>query len=421
VSPRRLAAPLALIAVLIAAALLAGVGTGGGSGRELTAVFAGAHGLVPGGRVLAGGVRVGDVTDVRIGADGLPHVRMRVTPALRLRRGARADLRLRSNSGELNRVVELTTGRGPVLPDGAVIPLARTSSPVELDDALGTLDPAMRRDLRGVLAGLDGATSGLAPAYRTALRHSAGALTEAGALLGGVTRDGAALRTLVSQGQVATAALARSRGALGQTVQELSGLLRTTGARGDDVRAAVRALPAGLREPRAALEDVRAAVPTLRRLVRAAEPASRELRPTGELLAPTLRTAAPAVAAVATLLEHAGPGLRSLRPLLTASRATLADLGPALTDALPALDTLRVYAPELMGFLSGWSGAASSYDAAGHAVRLLPAEAPIPNTERPASSIEPGYIASPYLRVPGTLVGHPWTDYRSSFLSRQAP
>jgi len=390
-----------------------------GSGTiEVIAVFERAHGLIPGGLVVSNGVPVGEVADIGIGDDGLPHVRLRVDDDLHLREGARADLRLRSNSGELNRVVALSRGEGAALGDGAVIPVARTESPVELDDVLGTLEPAMRNDVRAVLAGLDDATTGLQDEFRTGLRHSATALAESASLVQGVTRDGAALRQLVTSGRVAADTLATNRAGLGATVAELAGLLRMTAARDDELRATVQALPAGLRGPRLALDEVRAAIPALRALVRAADPVSRELGPTARELAPTLRAATPTLRALNGLLRDAPAGLAALRPLLRAARPLAERLTPTLTAAGPALDQLRVFTPELAGFLGGWSQAASTYDAAGHAVRLMPSQAPIPTTEREATSLDPGYLAAPFLRTPGALVRQPWTDYRSSFLSK---
>ena len=90
---------------VVALAVVALIARPQSRGYEVTAVFEQANGLVTGGRVWAGGAVVGDVSQIRLGADGLPRVRMRIDEGYALHRGATADLRLMSNSGELNRAI----------------------------------------------------------------------------------------------------------------------------------------------------------------------------------------------------------------------------------------------------------------------------------------------------------------------------
>ena len=206
---------LAVVAVSILAVIAWPSGRGG---YEVTAVFEQAHGLVSGGRVMAGGVVVGEVKQIRLGPDGLPRVRMRIDDGYALHRGATADLRLMSNSGELNRAIFLRSGAGTPLRDGAVIPSSQTDQPVELDDALAAFTPQMRADFRHVVAQLDGTTSGLDDAFRAGLRQSSGAFAETAALLQAVNSDGAALRTVVGQGRQVSTALAASRQQLGASI-----------------------------------------------------------------------------------------------------------------------------------------------------------------------------------------------------------
>src|SRR5690606_36463720 len=66
---------------------------------ELRATFADVRGLIPGGEVVAGGVAVGTVTDVRLGEDDLPEATLAVDDDLRVHEGARANIRLGSNVG----------------------------------------------------------------------------------------------------------------------------------------------------------------------------------------------------------------------------------------------------------------------------------------------------------------------------------
>ena len=142
-----------------------------------------------------------------------------------------------------------------------------------------------------------------------------------------------------------------------------------------------------------------------------------QLRPTSVLLAHTLTVGSPALASIDATLRAAPPQLRALQLLLTAAGPSARALTPTLGHVLPILDVLRVYTPELVGFLSGWSDMGSSFDVAGHGLRFATAIIP-PNKTVSANSNAPGYIPAPFLRAPGTLIGQPWTNYQSSFLSR---
>lgn len=418
VRPARVAATAALlVAVAVAVVLL----WPGGGRYHVTAVFEQAQGLVAGNDVWAGGKIVGEIDEVRLGADGLPRVRMAVDHDYALRAGARADLRLLSNSGELNRIVVLTAGAGARLRDGATIPSRQTDQPVELDDVLDTFAPRMRADVRGVLARLDGSTRGLDEAFDASLRDSAGALAESAALLRATTADGAALRALVDRGASAAAAFARNRDALGATVEELEGLFAATAPRAAQLRAAVRALPGGLRGPRRALDELRATIGPLRRLVDAAAPATPALVPTSRALDRALGAGTPTLVSLARTARAAPPQLRALGTLLRRVEPAMRTLTPALNEGLGALDVTRVYTPEITAFLANWSGMSVSYDASGSAIRILPAGQMPPNHEISPDTWGPGYIPAPYLRTPGALVNEPWKDFRTSYLSRHAP
>jgi virulence factor Mce-like protein len=413
-SRKAFARPLVL-AALVVVVLLVALTRGGGT-YQVTAVFQQAYGIVTGDDVWTGGGVVGTISAIRLGRDGLPRVTMRIDDSYRLHATGTAELEFGSNSGELNRLVMLSSGSGPPLADGAVIPVSRTVSPVELDDVLGTFAPATRADIRYVLTQLDGATSGLSGAFAQTLRHSARALGETSDLLDQVTSDGAALRTLVSQGDLVTATLASQDTALSGTVDSLGHLLSTTASRQTQLEQAVSEMPAGLRAPRIALDRLSDEIPTLKRVISEAKPTVAQLRPTSTLLARTLTVAVRPLAQIASTLRFAPPKLRSLGGLLKIVNPTVRQLTPVAGKLLPILDVVRVYTPEIDGFFSGWADMTSSYDAAGHAIHLV-ITTPPPDTIVPPTSNAPGYLAAPFQRTPGALIGEPWTDYEQSFLS----
>jgi phospholipid/cholesterol/gamma-HCH transport system substrate-binding protein len=408
--------PLASLAVAVLAFAI--VVTQGASGMRVTAVFQQAYGLVPGGQVMIAGVQAGTIDSVTLSSDGLPHVAMRLDSGVVLHRGVWAELREISNSGELNRYVLLADpGRGPVLPDGAVIPSTQTAEPVEIDQLLNTLDPRTRAAVRGVLASFDSSTVNLGAAFRAALRHSADAFDQTAGVLHEVTFDGHALRTLVGSGAEVWATLAAQRPALAATVEQLSELLSETAQHQRSLNTAIALLPAGLREPRLALDRLRQAVPTLNRFITAAAPAVDQLRPTAAELAPVLRAARPAVDELAALTRSAPAALHRLGPLLPALYSTLVRIEPVLRLAMPVLDLVRVYTPDIAGLIANWASTNSSYDASGHGARILGSSAPPPATSQSPASGAPGFIPPPFLRLPGAAGGDPWRGYAASFLA----
>jgi phospholipid/cholesterol/gamma-HCH transport system substrate-binding protein len=414
--PARIALTALAVVTLAVVALIARPDS---HGYEVTAVFEQAHGLVKGGRVWAGGAVVGKISQVRLGRDGLPRVRMRVDDDYALHRGATADLRLMSNSGELNRAIMLTSGTGPRLHEGAVIPSTQTDQPVELDDVLAAFTPRMRADMRSVIKQFDGSTSGLDGAFRKGLRESSGAFAETAALLRSVNRDGEGLRTLVSQGRDVSSALATSRAQLGASVEGLSGLLSRVSANGQRLRASLPAIPPALNSARGSLDELRHGAPVLRRLLDASRPATAQLVPTSRVLRSTLDAAQPTLADLATTVRSAPRDIKALTPLLNQTEPTLKTLTPLLRDVLPVLDLTRTYTPEVAGFLSNWTDIASTYDAAGHGVRMMGSGPRPPDKIVSPDRVDPGYIESPYLRTPGALADEAWKDYSKSSLSSE--
>ena len=411
----RLIAVTALLVVAVAVVFIAAQPKS--TGYEVTAVFEQAHGLVPGGRVWAGGAVVGEVSKIKLGPDGLPRVGMRIDEGYVLHRGATADLRLMSNSGELNRAIMLTSGSGRRLRAGAVIPSTQTDQPVEIDDALAAFTPRMRADFRKVIAQFDNATSGLDEAFRAGLKESHGAFAETAALLRSVRRDGAALRTMVTQGRDVSTALAENRAELGSSIDGISGLVSRLDARGQQLRASLTAVPPAVASARSALDRLRSATPTLRRLMAASRPAAAQLGPTSKLVNTTLAAAQPALDDLAVTVRSAPRDMKALWPLLDASEPALKTLGPLLRDVLPVLDLSRVYTPEVAGFVSNWTGIASTYDAAGHGVRMMGSGVRPPDRVVSPDRNDPGYIDSPYVRTPGALTNEGWPDFAKSFLT----
>lgn len=147
---RRLPAVLAAAIALVLLAGVAGAVLRPGGGITLHARFASATGVYAGNNVDVLGLPVGRVTKVE------PHgtyvvVSMRVPDSVRVPAGVTATIVPPSVISD--RYVELSPvyRGGPTARDGAVIPLARTRSPVEYDDLIRSLDSLV--DALGPTAG----------------------------------------------------------------------------------------------------------------------------------------------------------------------------------------------------------------------------------------------------------------------------
>jgi len=386
---------------------------------EVVAVFDDTRGLIEGGEVTAGFQEVGSVEEITLGDDGLPRVRMRIDGEYDLHQGAFADIRLSSNVGAINRVVDLTQGNteAPELEDGDTLGPSSTDQPVDLDAAVSTLDPKTRADAARVLARLDAATVGRGKDLDATLRHSSEALNETADLLAQVNTDGAALRSLIVDTGTTVGALAESPGDLGASAERTATLLRVAGGRQAELRRSVQSLGPALSSGRLALESLDSAIPELRGLVVEGKPLLGRLGPVAKRLPPLVKQARPALRSARRLVRSGPRQFPRITPLLAEAVPLTRELEPAVRQLNPLLDYVRAYAPETVGFFQLGADAISNYDRNGHLVRFTPPPIQMPRHPEligPAHS-GPGSLVSPFNRYPGVLEGEPWIDFAGSF------
>ncbi|MDO9409649.1 MlaD family protein [Patulibacter sp.] len=387
------------------------------SGPRITAVFDAVPGLVEGAEVQRAGVTVGRVE--RIGLQGdRPRVTLRLDDDEALHRGAVADLRMVSLSGQLNRVVTIRDGRGSALRDGATLGLARTEQPVEVEQVLSTLDPATRAAVRRMVRGAESTVDGRGGALAGTLRRARAALQATGDTVGDLTADGDALRRVVSSTRRVTSALAAAPGVTGTAVDRLASVLGDTAAEQEALGASLAALPAGLRAPRATLDRLRRQVPELRATVADARPAVAALRAVAPEARTTLAAARPTLRDVRGLTADGPRQLVAVRPLVDEATPLLRALRPTLDRANPMLDEARVRLPDFFSFFANWADFTSVYDRNGHGARVGIVLPPTPNRTASPDGQDAGSLARPFLRPPGSLENRSWTDYVQSFASK---
>jgi ABC-type transporter Mla subunit MlaD len=388
---------------------------------EVRAVFDDVRGLIPGGDVTAGAIKVGTVSDVYLNENKDPEVVMEIDGDFVMHQGAFANIRLASNVGAVNRVVDLTEG-DPTLPelgDGTVLSGKATDQPVDFDLAVSTLTPKVRDDIGKVLAGLDESLKGRGGDFDRMLQNSSVTLNETANLLVSVNADGEALRTLVSEGQRVVSALAASPDDLGASADRLAQLLQVTGARQTELAQSVQLLGPALSNGRALLERTSESIPHLSRLVHESGPLLDELGPFADEVVPATKAATPFLHQTKKLIAETPPALREQVKFITLAQPVIGRLKPLLDRLNPIADQLRVYSPETVGFFQNVADAASNYDRNGHLIRTLTLAANTPPASTQSGSLGPsdcgpGLLEAPYHRTPGVNECQPWDAWRDS-------
>lgn len=306
------------------------------------AEFAAANGLVSGiGQpVNVAGVKVGQVTGIELD-DG----RAVVTFELKrdqvpvVRRNATATLAPITPLKDLQ--INLDPGAAPAPPlYRDVLPLARTKAPVELADALSSLDVDTRAFVTSLLAALESGTAGRAADLRRALLTLGPTTEQINAIvrsLHGRRRD---MRRLVHN--IGTISRAATRdGRLAAVVRSGNSALGAIAEQDAPLREAIARIPRTLAATRGALDTL--------------GPFASQLDTTLEALEPSVKRLPRSFTA---LKDFAGPARKDLReqvrPFLRAAAPLARDLGPAiatLASTTPSLarsaNVLRYFVNEL--------------------------------------------------------------------------
>jgi phospholipid/cholesterol/gamma-HCH transport system substrate-binding protein len=301
----------------------------------ISAVFRTANNIRPHSPVRIAGVNVGQVTSVAHVHPGeqAAVVTMRIDKqGLPIHKDATLTIRPRIFL-EGNFFVDLHPGSpsAPDLGDGDRVPINQTSSPVQLDQVLTSLQSDTRQDLQVVLQQLSKGLSGpggrgynrsipyWTPAYRDGAIVSdallgetnhdlSGYVKNAGATAAALDRNSVQLQSLITDFNTTANAFARQDGALSQAVAELP-----------------RTLRAGI----PALAALNRAFPPLRRFIADARPATRSS-------VPALKAAIPFVQQARGLVSQ--PELRGLSHDL---RPTVPALARLTQQTIPLYEQVR--------------------------------------------------------------------------------
>jgi phospholipid/cholesterol/gamma-HCH transport system substrate-binding protein len=369
-------------------------------GYRLSAEFSQATELAPDAAVTIAGVKVGHVVSVNLDhRTGLERAVLEIDHRYEPRpTDTRAILREKTLLGET--YVELSAGdpSGPKLHDGATLPQRQVQNTVQLDQILSAFDPKTRRAFETWMQQGGVALTNRGEAFNQALASLYPFATNVNRVLAVLRRQGAATRTLLSDGAQVFSALARSPDQVQGFVRNSNAVFSATAARDVALAQTIRDFPGFLRQGRTTIARISAFAGTTKGLVDELHPAARQLSPALVSLTTKLRTL---VQDVGPLTKASRNGLPAVRQFLTRSVPFLSALTPYLGNVIPVVNYLNDYRRDLAGFFA--NGAAST-QASSSGLHYLRITSPInPELLMPYSARPETNRTNPYLSPGGYL------------------
>ncbi len=287
-------------------ALLAGAATvfilSSGADYHVTAHFASAAQVVGGEQVVVGGVPIGSVENVSLGADGeaLLEIGLSDKTYVPLREGTVATIRSTSLSGIANRQIQLTLpseqNAGGAIEDGGEMSQDETISEVDLDQLFNTLDDKTAADFKKVIQGFALSYEGVEGEANRGVKYLNPFLSTSRRVFGELNRDRQTLAELLVDSDQLTGALASRRDDVAALVVNLDGMMGALARRHNELAETVHRLPDFMRNFNTTAVNLRAALDDVDPLIEASKPVAdrlgpffRRLRGASAGLVPTLK------------------------------------------------------------------------------------------------------------------------------------
>ena len=374
----RVAAPLALLAVVVAIVVLV---LTGGNAVTYRLLFDNAGQLVNGDQVQVGGVPVGRVSAIELTQDNRAQVTISVNrPLAPLHEGTTATIRATSLSGVANRYISLTPGpnNAAELRDGATLSSTSTQGIVDVDQLFDTFDPRTRAALQQVVQGSAAQVAGARRALNRSALYLNPAISSADHVFAELTRDQQVFTNFLVSTSRAVTTIAARHDQLAGLVTNGDTAFGALAAQNNALARSLAVLPATLQHGNAVFADLPPALTDLRALVDVSKADTKTLAPFLARLRPLLVQSVPVVHDLRLAVDapntnndllgvtQALPALE--RSLRTASPATVS----ALQQSVPISSFIRPYTPDLVGWLRDFGQVAAYYDANGHYARVSP-------------------------------------------------
>lgn len=335
-----------------------------------SATFTEAPAISPGNgqEVRIAGVAVGEITDASA-RDGEAVLELSIDPAHQVYDNARVVLRPKSPLNEM--YVELNPGTeaGEPVAEGAVLPVANSRHPVQIDQVLQHLDENARSALTSLLSEADVALASAPSTLPDGLAATSGALTELRPVVDSLRTRKESLAQLVTALGEISAAVGDSEERLARVASALQQTLRSVNGNSEPLDDALAQLPDLTGQVTAAMDGVRSLTGEL-------DPALDNLREASGVLPGALDRLTDTVDQVDETVDEATPVVAAARPLVRDLRPLVGDVHAALPDLLATTSRLdRVtkavlpYLDDLGAFVTNTRSVTSLTDANGGILR----------------------------------------------------
>ncbi|OJG06087.1 mce related protein [Pseudonocardia autotrophica] len=313
----------------------------------VSATFEQAPGISPGNgqEVRIAGVAVGQITDAHVDDAGHGVVEMEIDGDQEIFDNARFVLRPKSPLNEM--FVNINPGGPPGsrVEDGAVLPLASSERPVQIEEVLGHLDQNTRDALGSLLSESDVALASAPTELPKGLTAANGVLEKLQPVVEQLDARRDTLARLVTALSTVSTAVGSDDGRLSGLADSLQATLRTVAAQQQNLDSALAQLPG----VSTSLRDSTAAVTGLADQL---DPTLDNVRAASDALPGALDRLNGSVDELDGVLDSAAPFLAAARPVVADLRPFVDDANLALNDLEPATARLDKVTGELLPYLT---------------------------------------------------------------------
>jgi phospholipid/cholesterol/gamma-HCH transport system substrate-binding protein len=338
---RRIVTALLLAAIVLIALAITAARDEEDETYRVRAIFDNVSAAVGGEDVRVAGATVGRIESMDVTEDHKAAVVLSIddTKFAPFRRDARCTIRPQSLIGEKYVECDPGTYGAPKLAeieegDGAgqhLLPLARTSSPVDLDLINNIMRLPYRERFSILISELGAGLAGRGDDLDALIRRANPALRETDRVLAILARQNGVLERLAADSDTSLAPLAREKERLTSFIRNANATGQATAERRDEMEASIRRLPGFLRELRPLMADLngfavqgtpvaadlRTAGADVSRLIRAMGPFSRGALPALQTLGDAARTGRPALLRTRPLIRDLASFAQVARPVST--------------------------------------------------------------------------------------------------------
>jgi len=339
---RRLVIALLLAAIVLVALALTAADDAE-DGYRVRAIFDNVAAAVGGEDVRIAGATVGRIDSMDVTEDNKAAVVLQIDDEkfAPFRTNARCTIRPQSLIGEKFVECDPGTADAPELPkieegDGEgeyYLPLARTSSPVDLDLINNIMRLPFRERFTILISELGAGLAGRGDDLDALIRRANPALRETDRVLAILARQNRVLADLARDSDTSLAPLAREKEHITGFIRNANATGEATAERSADIEEGIERLPGFLRELRPLMAD-------LDGFAEQAAPVARDLRIAGPAVSRLIQEMGPFASAATPALVTLGEATRTGRPALVRTRPLIQDLASFAQEARPVSTNL---------------------------------------------------------------------------------